>query len=189
MATPSDHPFEAAFVELFQTLNSLPCPYCLLGALALGAWGTPRTTQDLDVLVAIDAGDRARLIERLGARGFVQDTRWAEANPMIRDQHIRLYRDAIPVDVMLPRDTHDHECLTRRRQYTVSEVSLWVISPEDLVVHKLKAGRAQDFIDVLSVLQRQGKNLDHGYIAQWAKRLGIWEEWNYCAGQAAEPPA
>ncbi len=103
---------------------------------------------------------------------------------MIRDYHIRLHRGAIPVDLMLPRDDHDHECLSRRRQYTLGKVSLWVIASEDLVVHKLKAGRAQDFIDVLSVLQRQGDNMDRRYISQWAKRLGIWEEWHYCEGQS-----
>ena len=53
-----------------------------------------------------------------------------------------------------PRDDHDQACLSRRRQYELGNLSLWIISPEDFVLHKLKAGRAQDFIDVLSVLQR-----------------------------------
>ena len=80
---------------------------------------------------------------------------------------------------MFPRDDHDQACLSRRRQYELGNLFLWIISPEDFVLHKLKAGRAQDFIDVLSVLQRQATSLDRSYITDWAKRLGILEEWQY----------
>ncbi|MCP9468552.1 MAG: hypothetical protein NNA31_00990 [Nitrospira sp.] len=52
------------------------------------------------------------------------------------------------------------------------------------MIHKLKAGRAQDFIDVLSVLQRQTDSLDHAYITDWAKKLGIREEWRHVWTQA-----
>ena len=88
---------------------------------------------------------------------------------------------------MFPRDDHDQACLSRRRQYELGNLFLWIISPEDFVLHKLKAGRAQDFIDVLSVLQRQATSLDHFYITDWAKRLGILEEWQYIQTQADTP--
>jgi hypothetical protein len=88
---------------------------------------------------------------------------------------------------MLPKDDHDQACLVRPRQYELGKLSLWIISPEDFVLHKLKAGRAQDFIDVLSVLQRQAKSLDHPYITDWVNRLGIWEEWQYVQSQVDSP--
>ncbi|MGQ0555217.1 MAG: hypothetical protein ACT4PN_04640 [Nitrospiraceae bacterium] len=93
----------------------------------------------------------------------------------------------MPVDPRLPKDDHDQACLTRRRQYELGKLSLWIISPEDFALHKLKAGRAQDFIDVLSVLQRQAESLDRSYITDWVKQLGIWEEWQYVQSQADAP--
>lgn len=69
---------------------------------------------------------------------------------MIKEHHIRLHHRAVPADLMLPKDDHDQACLARRRQYKLGKLSLWIISPEDFVLHKLKAGRAHDFIDVLS---------------------------------------
>jgi len=159
----------------------------LMEALALGAWGTPRATHDLDAMIAISHTDRPQLLQALRAYRFTEDTQRAEHNPMIRDFHIRLQRGAIPVDLMLPKDNHDQACLARRRRYDLGNLSLWIISPEDLVLHKLKAGRAQDFIDVLSVFQRQAASLDHAYITDWAKRLGIWEEWQYVQSQAESP--
>ncbi len=89
---------------------------------------------------------------------------------------------------MLPKDEHDQACLTRRRQYKLGPLSLWIISPEDFVLHKLKAERAQDFIHVLSVIQRQAESLDRSYITDWVKRLGILEEWLYVQSQA-DPPS
>jgi hypothetical protein len=187
VAATDAHPFEEAFGDLFRALNELPFPYCLVGALALGAWGTPRATHDLDAMIAIGHTDRHQLLQALTTYGFTEDAQWAEHDPMIRDYHVRLQRGAIPVDLMLPRDDHDHITLTRRLQYELGDLSLWIISPEDLVLHKLKAGRAQDLIDVLSVLQRQITSLDQAYITNWAKRLGIWEEWQYIQGEADRP--
>lgn len=187
MATADSHPFEEAFGDLFRALNELPFPYCLMGALALGAWGIPRATHDLDAMIAIGHTDRPQLLQGLSAYGFTEDAQWAEHNPLIRDFHVRLQRGAIPVDLMLPKDNHDQSCLARRRRYDLGELSLWIISPEDLVIHKLKAGRAQDFIDVLSVLQRQAESLDRSYITDWAQQLRIWEEWQYVQAQTDAP--
>ena len=187
VAPTTPHPLEDAFADLFLVLNQHPFPYCLLGALALGAWGNPRTTQDLDAMVAMNDDDRPRLLAALHAKGFVEDLHWGESNPMIRSHHIRLRRETVPVDLMFPRDDHDQACLSRRRQYELGNLSLWIISPEDFVLHKLKAGRAQDFIDVLSVLQRQATSLDRSYITDWAKRLGISEEWQYVQTHSDTP--
>jgi hypothetical protein len=184
VAPTTPHPLEDAFADLFLVLNQLPFPYCLLGALALGAWGNPRTTQDLDAMVSISDDGRPRLLAALHAKGFVEDLHWRESNLMIRSSHIRLQRDTVPVDLMFPRDDHDQSCLSRRRHYELGHLSLWIISPEDFVLHKLKTGRAQDFIDVMSVLQRQATSLDRAYMTDWANRLGILDEWHYVQTQA-----
>ncbi len=138
-------------------------------------------------MVAIRDDDRPRLLAALHAKGFVEDLHWGESNPMIRSHHICLQRETVPVNLMFPRDDHDQACLSQRRQYELGNLALWIISPEDFVLHKLKAGRAQDFIDVLSVLQRQTTSLDRSYITDWTKRLGILEEWHYIQTQADRP--
>jgi len=178
--------FESAFHELIGTLEALPFPYCLLGALALGAWGTPRTTQDLDALIQVRDQDRARLIEALTAKQFHLDRDWADQNPLVQSWHLRLHRGPIPVDLLLPRDEHDHTVLQRRHRLSLGALPLWVITPEDLILHKLKVGRPRDFEDVLSVLQRQGAALDRRYLDKWARSLGITEELAYCVDQSGD---
>ncbi len=185
MPTP-EHPFETALDDLVRVLDGLPYPYCLLGALALGAWGTPRTTQDIDILLSAEGPDRQRLVGDLGKRGFAPDLEWVEHNPMIREYHLRLRRKVIALDLLFPRNAHDREVLARRRRQKLGNQTLWVVSPEDLILHKLKAGRAQDFVDVLSVFQHQKGMLDEGYLSGWAERLGILEELAYCQQQLSE---
>lgn len=65
MAAADSHLFEEAFEDLFRTLNTLPFCYCLMGALALGAWGTPRATHDLDAMIAIGRTERPQLLQGL----------------------------------------------------------------------------------------------------------------------------
>ena len=47
-----------------------------------------------------------------------------------------------------------------------------LVSPEDLVLLKLLAGRPKDFVDVGDILFIQGQ-LDQEYLHRWATQLGI----------------
>jgi len=175
----SSDPLEQSLQRVVRILGKRRTSYCVIGALALGAWGQPRTTQDLDLLVLLEGEKRARVLADLERDGFTIDTKWARYNPMIRDRHIRLIRHTVPVDLLLPRDAHDEQVLKRRRRKTLGSLRLWVIGPEDLILHKLKVGRPRDFEDSLSVIVRQGNRLDLKYLNHWGNRLVLHEELTY----------
>lgn len=179
MATEWNKRFERAFHELITALEKGRVRYCVIGALALGAWGQPRTTQDLDVLIVLKGKKREHWLQVFQDRGFSVDTEWAEHNPLIRNKQIRLRWKGIPVDLLSPRDDHDEKVLVRRRRKQLGNMKLWVISSDDLILHKLKAGRPRDFEDALSVIVRQGKRLDTAYLKRWGRRLGVHEELSY----------
>ena len=174
---------EQALRELIGDLGKERVRYCLIGALALGAWGQPRATQDLDVLIVLEGKRRDRLLQALQGRGFFLDTEWAEHNPMIREKHARLRWKGIPVDLISTRDDHDKNVLVRRRRKRLGAMMLWVIGPEDLILQKLKAGRPRDLEDSLSVIVRQGKRLNSKYLNRWARRLGVHKELAYLIGR------
>jgi hypothetical protein len=50
-----------------------------------------------------------------------------------------------------------------------------VITPEDFVLQKLNAGRPRDFDDAIPFTFHREK-LDHAYLNDWARRLGVREE-------------
>ncbi|TKS59145.1 MAG: hypothetical protein EWM72_02460 [Nitrospira sp.] len=177
------------FFQILRTLiGSLPAPappYCLIGALALSAWGQPRATKDIDLLILLDEESQGEFLKELASRGFLKDEARSEHNPMLRGTLVRLYSGDVPIDLLAPRDAQEEEALTRRRMIEVEGLSLWTISPEDLVLMKLKAGRPYDFGDVTTVLVRQGDALDLEYLFRWAKRLGVIDELAYVIDQSS----
>lgn len=52
-----------------------------------------------------------------------------------------------------------------------------VITPEDVVVHKLIAWRERDRDDIRSLLANPGLDLDTGYIDDWAARWEVADRW------------
>lgn len=177
--------------DFFHTLRTLiesfPAsapPFCLIGALALSAWGQPRATKDIDLLILLNEESQDRVLSALASRGFLKDEAWSEQNPILRGAMVRLYSGDVPIDLCAPRDAQEEEALTRRRMIEVEGLSLWTVSPEDLVLMKLKAGRPYDFGDVATILIRQGDALDLEYVRRWAKRLDVIDELAYVLDQS-----
>lgn len=185
---PSGESAPDFFYILRTLIESLPAsapPYCLIGALALSAWGQPRATKDIDLLILLNESSQAELLRGLASHGFLKDEAWSKHNPMLQGTMVRLQSGDVPIDMLVPRDVQEEEALIRRRLIEVEGLSLWTVSPEDLVLMKLKAGRPYDFGDVATVIVRQGDALDLEYMFRWARRLGVGEELAYVLDQSS----
>jgi hypothetical protein len=163
--------------------------HCLIGAVALGAWGRPRATQDLDFLILAEAQAREELLSHLSSTGIVINEQWQDANPTAKGRVTRFFSRTAPkypLDVIYVSDPQEREAVNRKRLASVHGLSLWVVSPEDLMLLKLKAGRPIDFDDVMGVVKNPHLQLDLAYLWGWADRLGIHGELHYVL-QAATP--
>ena len=174
------------FADFLKTvIESLPEPapsYCLIGALAVSAWGPVRSTRDVDLLVLSDEPARSKFIESLIAKGFARDSEWIEQNPLAKDVVLRLFHRShpdLPLDLLFAGDAHSQSALARRRGLNVLGISLFVCSPEDLVILKVRAGRPHDFEDALGIVKNPELKLDLAYLESWSKRLGLSEELQY----------
>lgn len=181
MVKPSVASLGRSLEATVELLRLARVPYMVIGALAIGIWGRPRTTLDVDVVVLTDQSGLRRLASEARRKAFVVDEEWAKLNPMIRDTQIRLLHRSLPVDLILPMDRHDRGAFKRRKRRRWRDRIVWVVSPEDLILQKLKLGRPRDFEDALSVWHQQGKELDRRCLWGWARRLGISGELEYIA--------
>jgi len=169
---------------LHTVVTALPesTSYCLVGALAVNAWGRLRATNDIDLLVLADLPARTKLLDALLAQGFQIDETWTEQNPMAKDVVMRLAHRShptIPLDLLFAHDPQSQSALSRRRSLQLFGVSLYVCGPEDLILLKLKASRPRDFEDVLGVVKNPHIRLDLDYLWNWAERLGLQGELSY----------
>lgn len=156
--------------------------YALIGAWALSVWGRPRATKDLDFLVLLDETGFARAANRFAEKGIKADKTWSKWNPMLKGVQARFQYQGVTVDMLRARDAHDRQALQRKRRKRIWKQYCWFVSPEDLIIQKLKVGRPRDFEDALTVLDRSGKILDRRYIRRWAKRIGVSKELEYILG-------
>ena len=145
----------------------------------MSVWGTSRATNDVDFLVLTDEEKSSRLSDRMLRAGFERDETWLKWNPMLRGFQLRFQFHGTTVDILRARDEHDQQVFQRKRRRRTAEHYYWFVSPEDLIIQKLKVGRPRDFEDALSVLERSGKMLDKRYLQRWADRIGVSAELKY----------
>lgn len=172
----------ADYLQAIVTALPQSSPYCLVGALAVNAWGRLRATKDIDLLVLSDLPARTELIDTLLAHEFQIDETWLEHNPMAKDVVMRLTHrsyPSIPLDLLFANDRQSQSALARRHALQLFGISLYVCSPEDLILLKLKAGRPHDFEDALGIVKNPRLQLDLDYLWNWADQLGLHGELSY----------
>jgi len=152
--------------------------YMLMGGMAIRTLAIPRPTFDLDLQVAIGEAEAKGFAQQAAAEGFSVD------EPHLRGfvDHLRglakITMSAptgdrwIPVDVFLSGSEYQRTAFARRRQQETDLGPLWLISPEDLLLHKLIANRPRDRADVADLLLVAGPP-DETYLRTWAERLGV----------------
>lgn len=133
--------------------------FCFIGGLAVLRWGEPRLTRDVDLTVIAAFGDEERYVDTLLDRF---DARLDDARAFGVDNRVVLVHatNGIPVDVALGALPFEERTVDRASTYPIAGHDLLTCSAEDLVVHKVFAGREQDWMDVGGVLARHGTGLD-----------------------------
>lgn len=149
------------FRALALGLDSLGARWYLIGAQAVVVWGRPRFTEDIDLTVVGTPRGSKELIGALSGVGF--RLRFDDVANFVAQTWVLPLEHVgtkIPVDLVLGASGLEAEFLSRARRVEIGGVSVPVISPEDLVVSKILAGRPKDLEDVLGVLQLRGEQMD-----------------------------
>jgi len=133
---------------------------CLIGGLVLQRWGEPRLTKDVDMTVLTGFGGEERLVDSLMSRfaGRRKDAReFALRNRVLLIQS----PDGIGIDIALGALPFEERVMQRASDFDfLPGCRLRTCSAEDFVVMKAFASRDRDWIDIETVLIRQGKKLN-----------------------------
>jgi hypothetical protein len=165
-------------VKLHPIFEELGIYYYITGGVAAISYGEPRTTQDLDLVMAVSSEDIDRLTNALGEAGFyvpgVDDVKSGRMRTLqITDMESISRADL----VVAGTDEFDRLKFERRRVIEFEGTALYFASPEDVILNKLRwrqrSGSEKQWRDVLGVLKVQTEKLDYGYLREWAERLGL----------------
>lgn len=155
-------PIAEVLSALAAILGRLHHRWYLFGAQAVLLWGRPRTSLDIDVTVELEPEAAPGLIDRLDEAGFELRIR-SEVEAFVRRTRVLpfLHRaSGIPVDIVLGGPGLEELFLERAIVVRLGGADIPVISPEDLVVTKILAGRPKDLEDVRGVLAERLGTLD-----------------------------
>ena len=165
----------AALQDLCARLESARIAYMLTGSLAMSFYARPRMTRDVDLVVAFESGDIARLTAALGGDYLVDADAIGDAMRSARPWNILHLPSLVKIDLIPRKNTEYRRAeFERRRLVQFAGVPLWIVSVEDLILSKLdwsrESGSAQQQSDVRALLQVP---LDRPYLHQWAAHLGL----------------
>lgn len=167
---------ETVLLEVLKFLRNKKIPHLLIGALAVGVWARPRTTLDIDLLISVSPEKLDALIDAAPTAGFEIDQRWGDENPLLRQQQVRLIMGSVMIDLRRAEGSFEENALQRRKRKRLGKNLLWVASPEDLILMKLRVGRPRDFEDANALVQNCHKMINFDYLSSQAGRLGLTEE-------------
>jgi len=158
-------PTAELLAALAAVLRARGTRWYLFGAQAVIIWGAPRLSADVDITVEIEPEEADGFVAMMEQAGFALRIRDVEdfvaRTRVIPFVHLET---AIPVDVVLAGPGLEEQFLDRVRDVEVAGMTLPVISPEDLIVTKILAGRPKDIEDVRGILRERESSLDLGQI-------------------------
>ena len=165
-----------ALGEIGVLLDGLSIRWALSGGLAANRYRrSPRHTDDVDLLLADTGPGLGTLESTLTAAGWTVNRADPEGD-LLRARHSELG----PVDLLVAGTQYQQEAL--RRAVVDTETipgagAVPVLTVEDVIVHKLIAGRYRDLADIEEILE-SGTPFQADYIEYWAEFWEVLDRWH-----------
>ncbi|NOZ06068.1 MAG: hypothetical protein GXP41_06910 [Chloroflexi bacterium] len=175
--------------QVIAALEAAGVKYMIGGAVAVWAWGEPRTTRDLDLVIELpiesifDLSRELKKQEMLVPPEVILD--------LLIEQRGDLPINAIHLGsgykaeffLLRPGDNLRLAGLQRRRLVDLGPPlgQVYVHSPEDLILNKLRyfalSHQPKHVRDIASILLNCGEDLEYGYIEHWVRQLELDATW------------
>jgi hypothetical protein len=183
--------------ELMQKVASFcereSVPYRIVGSMASMAYGEPRFTNDVDVLVDLPLEKVETLCQEFPAPDFFVAPHAVRQAISTRHQFNILHIPAgLKVDMILSANCEFDRLNLNSGQRLRSEGAYDALfaSPENVILMKLvyyQEGSSEKHLrDISSMLAIQGEKIDHTYLDKWASELGVTEELQSVRREAAD---
>jgi len=153
-------------------LDKAEIPYMIIGGQAVLLYGEPRLTKDIDITLGVgikNLKDVIKTAAKIGGRplperveAFVNST---FVLPVIVDGSIR-------VDFIFSLTEYERQAIARAKRVKINNVLVNFSSIEDIIIHKIFAGRPRDIEDVKSIVLKNS-DIEIEYINKW---LALFEQ-------------
>ncbi len=163
--------FRNLLKKIARELDRSQIQYIVIGGQAVLLYGEPRLTKDIDITLGIGVDELEKatnIVRKLKLRflvnkmeKFVRDTM---VLPTIDD------KSGIRVDFIFSFSPYEKRAIARANSVKFGKTVVKFASLEDVVIHKIIAGRARDIEDVKAILLKN-PNYDAEYISRCLRRF------------------
>ena len=173
-----------ALEPLINAFDELGILYYVGGSVASSAYGTARTTLDVDVVLNILPSHIKPLVDKLKDKYYIDAEMIADAIKSRSSFNLIHTQTMIKIDCFILKDQpYSKASFERKRKDKLEElpdaISVYLCSPEDIILNKLEwfkmGGEVSErqWSDILGVIKIQSETLDREYLKTWAKELNV----------------
>lgn len=165
-----------------EPLERIGVPYMVTGAVASVIYGDPRFTRDIDIVLALEVADLAKLESVFEGGDFYVPPREvleAECGRVEGGRFNVIHRGtALRADIYLAGSDPLHAwAFDRRLRIEVDEVDVWVAPIEYVILRKLQYYELSDsdrhLRDIAMMLRISGEKVDQESLTAWLSRLDL----------------
>lgn len=135
----------ADFKEFLKLLNAKKVEYLLVGGYAVGYYGYPRPTGDMDIWIRSEPRNAERVVAALKEFGFPAQTELFLQSSQI----VRMGMPPFRIELMTSIDGVEFDdCYAERNRVVIDDVEVEIISFSHLKENKKASGRPKDQADL-----------------------------------------
>jgi predicted nucleotidyltransferase len=160
--------YTALLARIARCLNTAQVPYMVIGGQAVLRYGEPRLTKDVDIALGTDLDQLPailQLVDEIDLFPLVEPETFTRETMVLPCQERQI---GVRVDLIFSYSPYEQTALQRVQRITLAGEMVCFVSVEDLMIHKMIAGRSRDIDDVRSLLVRNPQ-YDRSYVEQWLR--------------------
>jgi predicted nucleotidyltransferase len=171
--------------RISSALDRAGIAYMLTGSFASTHYGSPRSTQDIDIVVVATPAQLRTFVQSLPNLEYYSDIDAAlEAHKRQSLFNVIDLATGWKIDLIIRKSrAFSLEEFDRRQLVTVQGLPLFVASAEDVVIAKLEwsklAESQRQLEDVATILTLRWEALDRSYLGKWISALDLRQEWSH----------
>jgi len=134
-------------------------------------YGEPRLTKDIDITLGISPkklSEIESLSKKLNFRALVENPKDFVEKTMVLP--VKDEKTGISIDFIFSFSAYEKQAIKRANPIKMLNVYVNFASLEDIVIHKIIAGRTRDLEDAETILLKNSK-YDDIYIRKWLKKF------------------
>jgi predicted nucleotidyltransferase len=163
--------FEKLLARIGVNLNRHSLPYMIIGGQAVLLHGEPRLTRDIDITLGVNIDHLDELlsvVQKLSLKPLPKDIESFVSQTMVLPALDET--TGIRVDFIFSFTPYETGAIKRAKKVMILDQEVNFASPEDLIIHKIFAGRPRDIEDVRTIILKNPKT-DIQYIREWLKEF------------------